>query len=407
MKKKGLLFATLGASLLLVGGVVAAYAVTDNAGILGFKITPGTIEEDKVGTVTLEWGATETTDVTGLQVGTPQERNFVIKSTVAEYDEGEGHNVDTDKPYQGTLNVSIEDTSGKAASAKKLIDYLTVEVWAYTYAEETWSVAQSKVSTLNKTTTEDAINLYSVPAGKNVTVKVILSDQATPYISLINTDTVYLTVDWNKATGGGDVSGTTRVYVPDPGWSNFYFYSYGGGKENAAWPGVKITDKVDGKYVVDLVNNQNFIFTEAIDSTTNRYPADGQPGMTVESTEASATKIYYDWSSHKFTAVQSYDYYLLGESTDIWSMLPENGLTYQDGTPKQYTGTVTVVAGSDYKIANAGKTDWYGYSSIEAGCKDLVQVGDGDNFQFKVAGEYELFVKYESSKTVWITKVTE
>ncbi|MGN1113192.1 MAG: starch-binding protein [Acutalibacteraceae bacterium] len=56
-------------------------------------------------------------------------------------------------------------------------------------------------------------------------------------------------------------------------------------QENAAWPGVKMTlDSATGYYVAEVpigFENGKVIFTESKDSTTNRYPADGEDGLSL------------------------------------------------------------------------------------------------------------------------------
>lgn len=69
-------------------------------------------------------------------------------------------------------------------------------------------------------------------------------------------------------------------------------------QENAAWPGEKMTlDSATGYYVVEVpegMEDGNVIFSDGTDSAEKRYPADMQPGLSLEST----TKLFK--ANHNF-----------------------------------------------------------------------------------------------------------
>lgn len=74
-------------------------------------------------------------------------------------------------------------------------------------------------------------------------------------------------------------------------WSSVYAYIYSDDTtvgENVAWPGAQMTkDSSTGYYVVEVpsdFSDGNVIFTESATATTNRYPADMQPGLALEGT---------------------------------------------------------------------------------------------------------------------------
>ncbi|MBQ1463228.1 MAG: starch-binding protein [Ruminococcus sp.] len=86
-------------------------------------------------------------------------------------------------------------------------------------------------------------------------------------------------------------------------WSNVYAYVYdestGTARNNAAWPGVRMTDKnSEGYYVlnVDSFANGMVIFNDGTGSATNRYPADMQPGLKIEN----SSKLF--GANHSWTA---------------------------------------------------------------------------------------------------------
>ena len=68
-------------------------------------------------------------------------------------------------------------------------------------------------------------------------------------------------------------------------WPSVYCYIYTNPSgENAKWPGVKMEkDSATGlfKYNADAFKNGNAIFSDGVDGTSNRYPADMQPGMPI------------------------------------------------------------------------------------------------------------------------------
>ena len=84
-----------------------------------------------------------------------------------------------------------------------------------------------------------------------------------------------------------DPSLTQKVYFDNSSynWSSVYAYIYDetSSTEVSAWPGVKMTlDSSTGYYVTEVpagFENGLVIFTESSTATTNRYPADMEPGL--------------------------------------------------------------------------------------------------------------------------------
>ena len=400
MKKLALILGALGATSLLAGGAVAAYIITDNANKSGIHITPGTLEDDKTGTVTLSWGdMTSFTNITGLRADSPVTKSINIKADVKDE---EGNDV-ANGVYLGKLDVELKDLSGKAPAATKLIDYLNVAVKGYAYANDEFAAEKS---TLGSITAEGAksisVAIYANKAGKQVDLEVSLSNAAAPVMGEILTDQVYLSVDWNRAAA--DENAVKHVYIPDNGWSAMYVYSYSASAQNADWPGVQLQkDPETGLYEADLLDHDYFIFTEAVDATTNRYPADGLPGMTkAEINYASASAIYFDWENHTFTNVAPVTlapFYLLGEET-AWDIQAEYGFVLSDenkpeNAQHQWKLTATVVTGKDYKVRSGDGAVWVGIGAVEADCK-IAETGlvfGDDNFQFRTANTYDFYLK--------------
>ncbi|MEE1061900.1 MAG: starch-binding protein [Ruminococcus sp.] len=79
---------------------------------------------------------------------------------------------------------------------------------------------------------------------------------------------------------------TQKIYFDNSSynWSSVYAYIYSGETlNNGAWPGQAMTkDSATGYYVIEVpagLENGAVIFTESETATTNRYPADMQPGL--------------------------------------------------------------------------------------------------------------------------------
>lgn len=408
MKKRALILGAVGAAILLAGGVVAAYVITDNANKQGIHITPGSIEDAKTESITLEWGdMAEFTDIEGLKAGTPVTRSVAIKATT----EDEEGVVQDNAVYQGQLDVELKDLSGKSASAVKLIDYLSVSVKGYAYSSGAFAAEKSVLGTLDADHLTAELPVFADKGGKQVDLVVSLDASAQPVMAQIMADQVYLSVDWNRAAN--DANAVKHVFIPDNGWSSMYVYSYADGVQNAEWPGVQLQrDPVTGLFEADLLDHDYFIFTEAADATDHRYPADGQDGMTkADLNYNSAAAIYFDWAQHTFVAdapVTLAPFYLLGEET-AWDVQADYAFALEDKEGEvgsnyqhQWKLEAEVVTGKDYKFRSGDGNIWLGYAAIEEGCRALV-TGE-DNFQFAAAGTYEFYLKLnlDSSYSVFI-----
>ena len=167
MKKLALVLGAIAASALLAGGAVAAFVVTDNAEKSGIHITPGTLEEDKTGTVTLSWGdMTQFTNITGLRAGTPITRSVVIKALQVDEEE---HEV-ADAVYGGLLDVELKDLSGKTAQQTKLVDYLSIDIKGYEYSNSAFANEKTVLGTIapGSQSLETSIVAYADKVGKQM-----------------------------------------------------------------------------------------------------------------------------------------------------------------------------------------------------------------------------------------------
>ena len=418
MKKLALILGTVGAALLLTGGVVAAYVIVDNANNQGIHITPGDTVVDRLGKVTLSWGdMTEFTDITHLTAANPVTRSVNVKAETRDED----NQLQADAAYEGLLDVELIDLSGKAENATKLIDFLSVSIEGYAYSNGQFANEKTELARITPQGDKAiSVPLHADKNGKQVDFVVTLDASATPVMNDINSDNVYLSVDWNRAA---EQVGVKHVYIPDNGWNEMYVYSYKSNQlHNGEWPGVKLErDERTGLFEADLLEHEFFIFSDGQPGTQNRYPADGQPGMTAASLNYDDdTKIYFDWETHTFVADAPQTlapFYLVGEST-AWGIRAEYAFELRDDDKPenaihQWYALATVEADKDFKIRNDHGNTWLGWNEIEEankidyqGVYPFVQEGKSDgNFAFKEAGTYQIFLKqYENGFQIYLAR---
>ncbi len=111
-----------------------------------------------------------------------------------------------------------------------------------------------------------------VAYGSTITVNLTATD---------GTDTSKATYTFKKV----DPTLTQKIYFDNSSynWSSVYAYIYNDTDSVAKWPGKQMTkDSSTGYYVVEVPDefaNGSVIFTESSTATTNRFPADMEPGL--------------------------------------------------------------------------------------------------------------------------------
>ena len=263
MKRKTIvLLSSVLASVTLVGGAFAAFAVTDGADPFGINVTPGDLDVDDTTYVTLKWG--ETTGLTGvgnLSVGENRKAGIVsLQATPA---------------YTGVFTLNIRDvtTAEKETTDAKLLDYLNV----YVYDGNVDLVGEQKalpegdpLATIVKATQKDtegkkqlSVNVQGTPAGHELSVFVNFDSSANPVYTQLKNDKVFLQVDWSPKSGEeatGDV-----IYATKPSdWDKIYAYAWDGEKTNAVWPGVEMVHAYDDVYqiLIPADTHANLIFND-------------------------------------------------------------------------------------------------------------------------------------------------
>ncbi len=151
-----------------------------------------------------------------------------------------------------------------------------------------------------------------------------------------------------------DPNASATIYFDNDAynWSDVYAYVYTDSTQNAAWPGQKMTyDSAEGYYKLTLTGglaNGNVIFTESSSATTNRYPADQQPGLSIggknmmlvannswtdyapkeETDPETSVTLYFDNTSYNWSSVYAYAYYGSVQNA-AW---PGQQMTYDSST---------------------------------------------------------------------------
>ncbi len=180
--------------------------------------------------------------------------------------------------YNAVPQAGISATPGTAGST-------------YKYKTDTLTV------TLNATNVSDA--KYSIDGGAATSftdgTKVTLGSGKAYETSQT------LTLTGTNTTTGAAINQTYTYYKTNQGttiyfdnsaynWSKVYAYIYSGDGETAssvaAWPGVQLTNKsaTSGYYYYDLpdgYDSASVIFSDGVDGTSNRYPADMMPGLAI------------------------------------------------------------------------------------------------------------------------------
>ena len=176
--------------------------------------------------------------------------------------------------YNNVINGSV---SASPASGTTFTDTLSVTLNA------------KNVTNAKYTTSEGASGSYT--DGQKITVGASTAVGGTVKVTLSGTksDGTTVTVDYTYTKK--DPTAVTTVYFDNSSynWSSVYAYIYTGdgstAKSVAAWPGVAMTkDSTTGYYKLEVPSgfeSGKVIFTESANATTNRYPADMQPGLDI------------------------------------------------------------------------------------------------------------------------------
>lgn len=399
--KKVLIGALLAAST-LVGATVATYVVTDNANAIGIKVSPGDTETvEKEGKITLTWGQNSVANVSDLGLGeSAKAGELVLKA------EKEGDTEFTS--YTGLLNVALTDLTESSAQYH-FINYLNVYIFKGQFATLAAAntakgldptIFMGKIPT-DQQQFETNLTVSGSPSGVSYSVFVELSDAATPYYEIIKTDQVYLTFNWNKASGDTDVADdVTVIYMYDPTdilGNEPKIFAWAGKLNNGEWPGEAMTKVSDHFYSYEL-NNQltNIIFSGNDTQTVDLEFDEDNLYWTISSTVSESKHLA---TKGNVNPVNLADYYITGtiNGEDKWydtvgfvSALAMSAPEAGDDLAV-FTSGLSLKNGDSLKVIS--KTGEY-YSAIE-------NCDDWGNWLITADGVYDVYLN--SYGQVWVS----
>ena len=160
-----------------------------------------------------------------------------------------------------------------------------------TFTTDTLSVTLNAKNVTNAKYTTSEGKSGSYTDGQKITVGASTVAGGTVKVSLSGTKADGTTATAEYTYTKKDVTAITALYFDNSSynWSSVYAYIYTGdgstAKSVAAWPGAAMTkDSATGYYKLEVpkgFENGKVIFTESANATTNRYPADMQPGLDI------------------------------------------------------------------------------------------------------------------------------
>lgn len=410
--KKVLIGALLAAST-LVGATVATYVVTDNANAVGIKVTPGTLTAE--GKVTLSWGENSVANVSNLSLGGVKQAGELILK--AEHNTEEAY-----EGYNGLLNIALEDltTRDPNYSGAKFIDYLDVYLFSKEDNVQYSSTVMPELIEANgyigKIPTEQEQLSYDfaalgTPEGKHYVVYVSLNASASSVYGTIKTDIVYVTFNWNKASGDQNEAASNKVYFYDPNGefgTTPYIYAFKDNKISAEWPGEAMTKISDGLFSYDLSrsfntiifnNNNNGKQTADISVALNDSDEIDAPYFTLGALDSETNK--YAVTPGSSNPATLANYYITGEfaaasdPTSGWygvaGFIEGNEMGAGDEQNYAIKEHVQLTEGDRFKIV--GK-DGAWYDAEESGSRD----SDG-NWLVTATGAYTIYLN--NNGNIW------
>lgn len=396
--KKFLALASIFAGVAMVGTTFALWAVTDNADPFSVKISPGSIEEDtSTKRVTLSYGDRVYTNVGEIVNNT--------KRLAAEVELKAEWDVDaTYATFQGQFSVQL---ATETTSETKLIDYLNVYVEDAAPTIENGIVTSATPGSVGKLLYSTAShqanfnvtlnNPVADVAVKKVYVIVEYRSASAAVIDTLSSDSVTMTLDWNK-TGADVVSSYTVYYAGEVTDPRVYAWNSTNTKINGSWPGVAMTKVRDGLYSYELGTDY---YGFVIANGANEQKITGNDDVIVSTWKTT----HYDNNHNCFvtgtgwTSVpEETKYYVVGSfnmSGKDWVLADDNYvMTKNSGEEVTYTfSNLELTAGAQLKVyTNAGVGAWYGDADVSGwtGVKDLIDVGDDNNVVIKAAGTYDI-----------------
>ena len=430
MKKKVLiLLASAVMGLGLVGGTLAAWAVTDNADPLNIGISPGKISTDSETTyITLSWGSAQSiSTVSNLKIDETRRAGVLdLRADTAATDVAVMGNfrrkITGDNELKPYINVDVYQgdipsyaTAGKSYAVNDLVIYnhgvykctTAVAAPAGDFDAEKWAVDVSKKVTFEASPDAQGYDYKNLSIG--------VKNDSNPYTVLVYLSTisqsaydalreggkkVTVTFDWGIGTEEDTVTATTIYYK---GFNNPYIYAFKGEDVvNAKWPGVAMTAaKVSGyfTYELDISKYDTVIFNDGNSGEghqTANIPvatllADSHNCCVTNADGSSPT-----YSTHDDTALP--EFWIMGknltvggtaidwDNKDVPSGVKLDPFNIESGT----TVTVTTTGNAELKFHDVTSGVWYS--------------NDGNNFTLGDAGTYDITFKPNGTPVIGAVK---
>lgn len=430
MKKKALiLLASAVMGLGLVGGTLAAWAVTDNADPLNIGISPGKISTDGETTyITLSWGSEQSiSTVSNLKIdetrraGVLDLRADTAATTVAVTGKfrrkitGDAEllpyvNVDV---YKG--DIKSYETTGKSYAVNDLVIYnhgvykctAAITAPANAFDNEKWSVDVSKKVSFEASPDAQGYDY------KNLSIDI--KNDSNPYTVLVYLSTisqsdydtlreagkkVNVTFDWGIGSTEQTVTATTIYYK---GLSTPHVYAFKGDEVvNAKWPGVEMNPaKVSGYYTyeLDVSKYDTIIFNDGgtgVGHQTADIPVATLLASSHNCCETAADGTNPTYKTHDDTALP--EFWIMGKNLTVGGV----AIDWDDGSKPsgvkldsfviESGTTVTVVTDGNAELKFHDTTSGVWYSN------------DGNNFTLGLAGTYDLTFKPNGTPVIEAVK---
>ncbi len=389
MKRSLMLIGGAAGAVALLGGITyAAYAVNDNANPFGTKITPGSLTDETVKKITLEWGNNTIAPVSGLTSGSTQKvGELSLKASGMDEEE-----------YTGILKLDLSDLTdyGEKAPDAYLYDYLTIDVYKGSL-ETKPETNDERIGGIaaGATNHSSSISVTGNAEGAIYSIFVTLDESVTPYYETVKTQSVYLSFDWNKS-GNDEEASTNPVYLYNESnvWDgDIYVYAWNGSKQNATFPGEAMNKVADKFYSFDLLKDYtNIIFSAKKDGEVAYQTVDlkydsSKPYATIDEKASDNEKYTVTWGADKPTILA--DYYITGviEGVNRWyssvGLLQEYAMSEPDDATQnlaQFNG-LSLKAGDSIKaISSSNDSQYYGVS------------GSDSNYECSEDGAYDVYL---------------
>ena len=261
---------------------------------------------------------------------------------------------------------------------------------ALTYLPTDEAVYETSVSVTVHSGTEYPLSIY-----------VTLDSSALTVYDDIFEDVVYMEVDWNKAAGDSEYTGTQLFFKKPAGWENAYFYAWGANGQSAAFPGQAMVETAtDGIFTttVDTSKFDKIIFNDGDGVETTNKTAD----LDIPTAISASNNCYVmgtGWTAIPEDPAEETVWYAVSADWGNWS-------TGTGAKPfKLNKGSVT----EEYVLSNVALTENYEFKVLKA--DNTTWAWDGDNYRVQVAGTYDIYFRPEFNSDwggfIYLSPVTE